>query len=703
MHDLMRRWPEVCGPVNRDLQEDTTHYHLELQKRVNYKVSSQANEKANRLCEEEEIEMVAEMTETVDIPPLPKPTVENVSEELVEKTMIPRYRRCGACKNCMKSGHTQIRCLTVAAVKEWDNQLGGVDGALVMQLCSKLSEDTWGHGMRKGIGIRCGVCRLCRWRGKRDGCLTLKCIKTGTLPERLKPAAVEASKRKRAFGGIDPYAGAKPSGIEILKQFRHVWAQKRPRHDVESEDDEEDARWGVPNMERDVRDKVWKQFKDASRGGMNRRKFRWVCHFRENAKDDYCGASNPALSTICQKCKRRRWKGYDGELQVRVSNMIETNLVPFGCEGYVEKIRENILEEHGRPDILASDDYVSVEAVKLAIEHHFVERKGQQGLLIERKDMEHTSAKQEVLETGKTLRTSRFGNAVREFDHSITELASETFGLQKDQAGAVDAPYQEAEVFSNIDDSEKKECMENFIDSMYTYIPIQHREKIPHSRHDQLKDFVRNHVICDSSLCEALAKLCKCHRFSVHMAAVYIEAGIRTSCSFLWYALNMVANRSADDTVLHQDFTKCQQCGLNHAWKIPTWRSSPSMSSFSDKNNKWKEMAWVNYNAMYRDPIIDPHVERIKTSIRYPLYSLVEETLNCVSFEKTERDIPVKHRPETERIFIEYVHIMSMASAQSLQHNSSVYLHAGPPRLHHFLIYLSVILYGLVLRPRASR
>eukprot|EP00889_Picochlorum_renovo_P001297 jgi/Picre1/28327/NNA_003733.t1 len=249
------------------------------------------------------------------IPKLPIPEIDNVPKEVVEG-IIGFKKRCQMCVNCIKDkGFRIIPCLALEAVKEWEAQLGGVDGETVAALASKLNEPVSGHGMRLGKGLRCGACRTCRLKGYGHYCLTTAAIREGRLPDRLKPAVLDVPRRRETFGSVSDPLSEKPSGLQILKHH-YQKNQKNSRNEEEEEESEEEyERWGIPNVPYDERPTVSVILNQR----VKRTKIpRWTC-FNRLEDSTICGSKHPDRQRFCPKCKAPRWSGPQGQLRVNGS------------------------------------------------------------------------------------------------------------------------------------------------------------------------------------------------------------------------------------------------------------------------------------------------------------------------------------------------------------------------------------------------
>ena len=628
-----------------------------------------------------EYRMLMEVVRASNIPRLPIPEIEGVPQDVIE-SIIVFNKRCKLCKNCIKDkGHRMLPCLSLEAVLEWENQLGGVDGETVAAIASKLNQLTEGHGMRKGKGIRCGSCKKCRARRQIDMCLTTVAIRDGWLPDRLKPAAaIEIPKRKQALGGLaDPFA-PKPSGIQILKQnFFASGNNMNARLEDDPNEISEFERWGLTNVPYHERLTV----KDMNARQRKREKFfRWKCDYMSGKDGKCCGKMNREGAMHCTSCKAPRWFGDVGQLQARVDNIMDRGiLVGYDFETIVEHLKSTISSEYGSGGIL-HDGRVSSQAIHEALENYYAARNQQSGLRGPIMD-------NDVIETGRIIKDSIFGKAMQDFEDSLGNFVREraamkdpTIPIDDVVVGTQNGSQEVILVEGNV-----KSCINNVLEDIKYILSVQRQHADVNGKLDNLKarllDWGR-----EPEWFEGLQNAWKCPRARKQMACIVLNSYPFTITSMFAHFIHCSIRKKRG---LPTNSTACHSCAVDHHVHLPIWRAHPALIKLSDRIHDItprvldEESFSLNRNSL----------ETVDQMLRYPLYNLVEQTLNHASMHEATERIPQRLRPSPLERFIEYVFVMYLCVSRSTIMNHPFDCILGQPRSPNSLLCLYQAPYGM--------
>jgi hypothetical protein len=527
-------------------------------------------------------------------------------------------------------------CLAIEAVRKWDEALGGVDGQTVAAMATKLTKKASTHGMRVGKGMKCGECRTCRMKGKSELCLTLKAVRDGELPDRLKPAAAEALKRRRLLGvAFDPYA-EKKSGRDMLLSLAG-------EEGTDDATDTEEERWGIANID----NKILKSLQDEAKLKKKKKYHRWNCNFKKDGKS-ICGVSNNENAVSCAKCKAARWSGDGGQLEVRVAAILEEGQIHIREPGkFQEYIKERVIREHGQ----GGDELdISLDDVTNAI--HKYETK---------KTAQHCNSRPEsyerIAQIGRAIRNSDFGSAIMRFDASIIQSIREIAafrGVDLDpgpQPCPRPADHEERDplpavlenLVSDIKCSASLDDLSNPIFLRNLRMLRKSLLDLYHKSGDQIRLDIENFWSCPGAR-KQIIRVVKGSAFTTVQSV--LADSIQRSVQF--------RSNSSDPT---QASAGCSLCGGNHTPALPVWRAHPIMAKISDKKRGLEKRHQPEDTHL--EKIASWEMENIIRNVRYPLYHLVEHVLNTLSLKEASSRIPVTLRPFPRRRFIEYVSLFS--------------------------------------------
>jgi len=634
---LCRTWPVLLG--------DSREFASELEGRGEGKsdiMGEQNENKKNgsgsggnepgRHQEEDELEALLEMDYS-HIQSLPIPSVPNVPESVIAQTMMTPFRRCNVCSNCLRHKQRKYACLAIEAVRKWDEELGGVDGQTVAAMATKLTKKASTHGMRVGKGMRCGECRTCRIKGKSELCMTLKAVRDGELPDRLKPAAAEALKRRRLLGvAFDPYAEKKSGRDMLLNLAGDKW--------IDGASDTEEERWGVANID----NKILKSLLDRPKLRKRKKYHRWNCNFKKDGKS-ICGASNNENALSCMKCKAVRWSGEGGQLELRVAAILQEGEIHIREPGkFQEHIKERIIRESGQ----GGDELdVSLDDVTNAIQKY-----------TEKETAQHEDNIPEpyerITQIGRAIRNSDFGSAIMKFDASIIQSITEMAAFRNFD---VDSGWE----FCSEPDTtlEEQDPLPPVLDNLVS--DIKYSATLPDLsnsfflRNLQLlrKSLVDMYHKSGDQICPHVEKFWSCPGARKQFIRVVKGSAFATVHSILSDSIQRASQLALTFSEPIQAFACCSVCGGNHSPALPIWRAHPIMAKISDTKRGLERAHQPQEVNM--DKSVSRRMENITRNVRYPLYHFVEHVLNSLSLQEASSRIPVTMRPFPRGRFIEYV------------------------------------------------
>lgn len=584
--------------------------------------------------------LIMEAEEAMNIPALPYPQIEGVSEDII-KSVLKSQKRCGACPMCIKDkGHRNFKCQALAAVVAWEKEMGAIDGALVFQIAQKLGELTDGHGMRQGKGLRCGRCKTCCVECPDKMCLTTIAVRDGTLPDRLKPAAMGVSYRKNTLRSVtDPYS-IKPSGFEMLKE------RFTPSCTTIGNEVVEYKRWGVANLSYAERNRV----KDLVEKGKKKIKFqkKWKC-LSPTSTGIICGKSNREGVKVCHACKSLRWLGPEGQVESRVAAILDRGMVETAQDATLCKnIRDIIIKEHGNTDVLP-DECVSLDAIQDAVSS-YQEAKDAFKVNLARRNVSlrlmhlQDTMDTDVLEAGRIVKDSAFGKAVADFDRSLMGYIRQR-GAQKQIEAARQSGYSvnQAENLLDFVDLFLRD-IEYIVHLMYGFIDIgQKLESLKSCLLDWGTEPEWLGALKDGWKCKSLRK---------QMAIIVCGSYMFTIKSMLAYFIHRILMKT--DGRANEG---CKVCAVDHSIYIPSWRISPILVQMSDRVHDITPRVMDDESFCFtgeEDPL-----RSVCRDVRYPMYRLVEATLNQAALQEASERIPVKHRPNPPSRFVESTKISS--------------------------------------------
>eukprot|EP00890_Picochlorum_soloecismus_P003337 jgi/Picsp_1/4003/NSC_01515-R1_---NA--- len=633
---LRRTWPVLLGDPREfasELEGRPLDYQADIMEEQNEndkKGGGACRIEPGRHEEEEELEALLKMDYS-HIQSLPIPTVPNVPGSVIKQTMMTPFRRCNVCSNCLRHKQRKYACLAIEAVKKWDEALGGVDGQTVAAMATKLTEKVSTHGMRVGKGMRCGECRTCRIKWKSELCMTLKAVRDGELPDRLKPAAAEALKRRRLLGiAFDPYA-EKKSGRDMLLNLAGDQG-------INGASDTEEERWGVANVD----DKILKSLQDGAKSKKRKKYYRWNCSSKIDGKS-ICGASNNESALSCMKCKAARWSGEGGQLELRVAAILAEGQIHIREPGkFQEHVKERILREYGQ----GGDELdVSLDDVTNAIQKYTEKETSQH-------EDNSPESYERITQIGRAIRNSDFGDAIMKFDASILQSIREIAALRGvdldsgwELCSRPETNQEEHDplpaVFDNlVSDIKYSASLSDLSNALFLRNLELLRKSLfdlYHKSGDQVRINVESFWSCPGAR-KQFIRVVKGSAFatvqSVFFDSIQRPAQLPSICS---------------DPI--QAFARCSFCGGNHRPALPVWRAHPIMAKIID-NKRGLERRYESEDDNM-DKITSWRMENITRNVRYPLYHLVEHVLNTLSLQEASSRIPVTLRPFPRRRFIE--------------------------------------------------
>lgn len=582
-----------------------------------------------------------------EIPTLPIPEIDNVPKEVVEGILGFR-KRCQLCENCIKDkGFRIIPCLALEAVKEWDAQLGGVDGETVAALAAKLNEPVSGHGMRLGKGLRCGACRACRLKAKGQYCLTTAAIREGRLPDRLKPAVLDAPRRRETFGSVSDPLSKKPSGLQILKHQYQNQDNSRKEEQQEEESDEEYERWGIPNVPYDERPTVSVIINQR----VKRTKIpRWEC-FNRLEDTTICGSKNPDRQRFCPKCKAPRWSGPQGQLRERVFEILSRGLPPVCKAGELAvTIQRQIMREYGDVDEKYGLDErnAPVEDIKRFVDEYWSMQLEPLEPLMEKDPV--------VIQAGKILKHSKLGSSIDEFDGCLMRFIEER-EAQMQGTNHGDASQHEGE--DNNDHynvvlltDERRQFCDTMIQDIESSLCVE-QDGGSIDLNGKLKA-LRSCLYDwsgESSWFEGMRTAWSCHIARRQFTAIVKDSFPFTIKSMLAHFIHCHTRKLRGDSLGEG---ACAVCSVNHNIFLPHWRTNPALVKLSDSIHDVTPRV-LDEQELSTEKYKHTITEAVHQELRYPIYRLVEQTLNEASLKDTSERIPFDIRPFPAWKFVEYV------------------------------------------------
>lgn len=231
---------------------------------------------------------------------LPLPRVPGVSEETLQGMVRSgKYERCHQCQGCILGKGRP--CLSLAAIRRWDEGLGGVSPANAQDVTDRV--------MRGERGVRCGMCRTCRQpRSNKLACVTALAAARGELPPRLAK-----------WISNDALSAQQALLHNLLKEYGDGDADSNGDGDSDGDGDgdddniscsEEDSEEGG-GVRQCAPDKYNEKFQNGEQ---------WVCRSliesnNSGSRFRSCGHLNTGAETVCSLCKCLRW---ELELESRV-------------------------------------------------------------------------------------------------------------------------------------------------------------------------------------------------------------------------------------------------------------------------------------------------------------------------------------------------------------------------------------------------
>lgn len=240
-----------------------------------------------------------------------------------------RSQRCGRCANCLSTTH--LPCLPLAAIKEWDEQLGGVSAQVVRALAATIRE-------RGPLKLKCGTCKPCRHRSGGRRCAVITALLNDSLPLRLRWAVP---------GAVVPAGWAQPAAASDIDSQQSGDSTGDDGSGEDDEDEDEPERWlewvpyvnhTAPGAKAAVPRAIPRPLQSAAAaaaaaaaGAPAAALTAWLCCARSappggdaNAQPEECGHSNTSTTLTCQACGAPRWDGPVGQLRARVVAVLQS-------------------------------------------------------------------------------------------------------------------------------------------------------------------------------------------------------------------------------------------------------------------------------------------------------------------------------------------------------------------------------------------
>jgi hypothetical protein len=673
-----RRWPELLSGstgCSRSLAEV-------LREGVDEDGSKKGDDVSLPMMFEEQEEIIENVRE------LPLPSIEGVPEDVVERVYTKdkgKWRHqvmCEHCANCVRSLNHQAKkdeqagnasnrkrrktdgnypCLTVQAVKEYENEMGYLGGADLVAVVQKIRGQP---GVPSGRGVRCRKCRQClgyQNEGKRANmCFVAAAVRDDRLPERFAPvlkAAIEEDIRLLSYPYIKQLAVMRRTGLDCLRERR-----EGGNLDIGSEDDEEEAyRWGETNVPWGTR---WRIVDHANRFG-DKRRYSWTCLDMIRGNGSLCGKSHKFLSKACVSCKAQRWLGPGGQLEVRVAEILDRDCRK-GLDGAPSShlLREIIGREFGDPAML-HEDCLTSEAIDMAVrayrERQNEIQEGAQKLHI---DPPAISAPQDedVLLTGQQLKWSSFGRAIAQYEEVLfdtirrrqsTNFGDDLFEPAMPTASMNSLALSRHSMNESIAPRGRVVVLDSFADGVINDIEyiIRCTRGPPHSSTRDKCSTLKSYIMDwgrEMDWLGALQRSWSCPRLRLQMATIVSGCYMFTIKSFLAHCIHKIQEQQGTTSdVRGADESVCQVCGIDHSMPLPPWRTHPGLVKWNDMVHDAtpRVLDDTDFTVISNDTNNASRlVAETFRACRYPLYRLIEGTLNETAARLAVEKIPVKYR-----------------------------------------------------------
>lgn len=238
---------------------------------------------------------------------LPLPCVPGVSEDTIQEMVRSgKFARCHQCQGCILGKGRP--CLSLAAIRRWDENLGGVSPACAQDIVDRM--------MRGERGVRCGVCRTCRQpRINKTACLTANAAARGELPSRLDD-----------WISNDALSAQQDLLRILLKEYGEGDGFNNPNNN-DDENGNDGDRVGGKDDDTDCSEveKSEEVIEGEEEEGLRQRLLdccdderidfseQWVCRSLTESKSAgtrfrSCGHLNTGSDTVCSRCKNLRWE-----------------------------------------------------------------------------------------------------------------------------------------------------------------------------------------------------------------------------------------------------------------------------------------------------------------------------------------------------------------------------------------------------------
>ena len=152
---------------------------------------------------------------------------------------------------------------------------------------------------------------------------------------------------------------------------------------------------------------------------------------------------------------------------------------------------------------------------------------------------------------------------------------------------------------------------------------------------------------------EGLQNAWKCPRARKQMASIVLNSYPFTITSMFAHYIHCSVRKKRG---VFTNSTACHICAVDHHVYLPIWRAHPALIKLSDRLHDITPRVLDEESFSLNRKSI----ETVGQMLRYPLYNLVEQTLNHASFQEATERIPQRQRPSPVERFIEYVFVMSI-------------------------------------------
>ena len=447
------------------------------------------------------------------------------------------------------------------------------------------------------------------------------------MPDRLKPAAQDFLEERR-IQGRNPFT-SKPSGFEMLRAN-----QAEKNHYMDGDDDYadndnlEDARWGRTNQN------AAGEIAIAPRKG--RKLPRWTCELKVG-DGSICGHENRGTLFVCEKCKGPKWQGQGGQLQARVSAILDEGSMELNenPRDMAARIRERILSEHGRREDIEHMPCMSLESISEAINIHYTSLKEFVSAEVDEDVVKKWNA------IGKIIRNSNFGKAAESFDQAVSSMVAESSAIM---GYDMDCNVEE----DTWQPDPRLEFLGPILDRIEDKIPTILRRNIKEKKLKPLYKCLDMIGRKEEQLIPLMEQFFSCPVAKQQIRRLAMGSGIMTIVSRILYSLKSTFEGDTDTS----EQKHCPLCSNHHGLPLPPWNAHISMAMILAKKRKTDNLLT---EALLDVTVKKPKHEKVTRVLRASLYELMEKILNAKSLETAEEHIPRKMRPEARKIFEEYV------------------------------------------------